>query len=89
MVGIGQTVNMSGTGVLLRVQHDLRVGRRIELSIGQLTVRGRVIRFHSGCAAIALDDPPLWADLARSQSEGEKPGWRKFIPTRCDTAEKS
>ena len=91
VVGIGQTVNMSGTGVLLRVQHDLRVGRRVELSLGLLMARGRVIRFHSGCAAIAFDDPPVWGDLVvpRPRAENERSGWRKFTPTRSEAVENS
>lgn len=91
IVGIGQTINMSGKGVLLRVQHDLRVGRRVELTLGLLIARGRVIRFHSGCAAIAFDDPPVWGDLdvPRSEVESERSGWRKFTPASSKAAENS
>ena len=88
LVGIGQTINMSGKGVLLRVQHDLRVGRRVELTLGLLMARGRVIRFHSGCAAIAFDDPPVWGDLVPKQrAASETARWRKFTPKRSKAVE--
>jgi hypothetical protein len=63
--GEGKTINMSSSGVLFTSEHMLLPGRRVELSVRwpaqlndkcalKLVVRGRVIRFEEGRAAIEI-----------------------------------
>jgi len=63
--GLGQTINMSSTGVLFTTEHFLSPGRRLEVSISwpaqldasvslQLVARGRVARCQQGTAAIEI-----------------------------------
>ena len=64
--GSGQTLNMSSTGMLLRVDLPLPVGQRIEVSVDwpaqlnehcglKLVALGKVIRSSSEQAAISID----------------------------------
>lgn len=67
--GVGQTVNVSSTGMLLRLQHNLKVGQRLEVAIDlpipvkgpgvELTAQGRVVRVEPGCVAIQFEDRDL------------------------------
>jgi hypothetical protein len=58
--GVGQTVNVSAGGMLLRVQHTFHIGDRISVTVPlpvpdnsiQLTVLGRVVRVELGAVAI-------------------------------------
>lgn len=63
--GVGQTINMSSSGIFFTVEHILLPGRRMELSISwpallnqkcalKLVARGRVVRFEEGRAAIEI-----------------------------------
>jgi hypothetical protein len=64
--GSGQTLNMSSTGMLLRVDLPLPVGQRIEVSVDwpaqlnehcglKLVALGKVIRSTSEQAAVSID----------------------------------
>jgi len=63
--GLGQTINISSTGVLFTTDHRLSPGRRLEVSISwpaqldskislKLVARGRVVRSEEGRAAIEI-----------------------------------
>ena len=63
--GLGQTINISSTGVLFTTDHFLSPGRRLEVSISwpaqldasvslQLVARGRVVRCEQGTAALEI-----------------------------------
>jgi hypothetical protein len=63
--GVGQTINISSSGVLFTTDRTLIPGRRLELSINwpaqlnnkcalKLVARGRVVRFEPGKAAIEI-----------------------------------
>jgi hypothetical protein len=66
IAGIGQTVNVSGSGMLLRLQHALHVEDRVAVSVdlvppdnairAELTLLGQVVRVHNGSAAIKFDE---------------------------------
>ena len=64
-IGLGQTLNMSSTGVFFTAEHILLPGKRLELAISwpaqlnnqtalKLVARGRVIRFDEGRAAMEI-----------------------------------
>ena len=64
-IGLGQTVNMSSTGVFFTAEHILLPGKRLELAISwpaqlnnqtalKLVARGRIIRFDEGRAAMEI-----------------------------------
>ncbi len=64
-IGLGQTLNMSSTGVLFTTEHILLPGKRLELAISwpaqlnnqtalKLVARGRIIRFDEGRAAMEI-----------------------------------
>jgi hypothetical protein len=64
-MGIGQTVNMSSTGVYFTTEHILLPGKRLELAISwpaqlnnqtalKLVARGRIIRYDEGRAAMEI-----------------------------------
>jgi c-di-GMP-binding flagellar brake protein YcgR len=64
-IGLGQTLNMSSTGVFFTAEHILLPGKRLELAISwpaqlnnqtalKLIARGRVIRFDEGRAAMEI-----------------------------------
>ena len=77
IAGVGQTVNVSSSGMLLRLQHVLRVGQQIEVAVDlplpdrragvELTAHGRVVRVEPGCVAIQFDA----RDLQRRVRERE------------------
>ncbi len=64
-IGLGQTLNMSSTGVFFTTEHILLPGKRLELAISwpaqlnnqtalKLVARGRIIRFDEGRAAMEI-----------------------------------
>jgi hypothetical protein len=64
-IGLGETVNMSSTGVYFTTEHILLPGRRLELAISwpaqlnnqtalKLVARGRIIRYDEGRAAMEI-----------------------------------
>jgi PilZ domain len=64
--GTGQTLNMSSTGMLLKVESPLPVGQKIEVSVDwpaqlndhcglKFVVLGRVIRSSTEQAAVSID----------------------------------
>jgi hypothetical protein len=64
--GIGETVNISGAGVLFTSNHELRFGQPLELSISwpvrldnklalKLIARGRVVRMEPGRVAMQIE----------------------------------
>jgi hypothetical protein len=64
--GGGETVNISSSGVLFTTEHDLKEGRRLELSVSwparlddkcqlKLVAKGRVIRAEDGKAAMTIE----------------------------------
>ena len=64
--GIGQTVNFSSSGALLRMQHPVRLFQPMEMAVEwpfrldnhihlQVVAAGRVVRVESGCVAIHFD----------------------------------
>ena len=69
VAGVGQTVNLSSSGMLLRLQHDLHVGERIEIAVDlpltgntapvELTAQGHVVRVEPGCVAIQFERQDL------------------------------
>jgi len=85
--GLGQTVNISSTGVLFTTSDELRVGRSVELSIEwpllrcgsapvTLTVAGVLVRTDTGVAAIEVKrrkfhTDPLFALSARTDRAAE------------------
>jgi hypothetical protein len=63
--GLGQTINISSTGVLFTTDQRLSPGRRLEVSISwpaqldssvglQLVAKGRIVRCEHGTAAIEI-----------------------------------
>jgi hypothetical protein len=63
--GLGQTINISSTGVLFTTDQRLSPGRRLEVSISwpaqldssvglQLVAKGRIVRCEQGTAAIEI-----------------------------------
>ena len=69
IAGIGQTVSISQSGMLLRVQHALEVGDRVAITVdllepsevgrAELTLLGQVVRVEPGCVALQFDGPDL------------------------------
>ena len=66
LVGLGQTVNLSSSGALLRVQHSISLWEPVEIAVEppilighnlfiQFVAEGRVVRIESGCIAIQFD----------------------------------
>ena len=65
VAGIGQAVNLSSAGMLLRLQHVLKVGQRLDVAIDlplpdqgatvELAAQGRVVRVEPGCVAIQFE----------------------------------
>src|SRR5229473_1352055 len=65
IVGTGQTVNVSSSGMFLRMEHVVSVGERIEVAIDlrlgkgsvgvALTAFGHVVRFEPDFAAIHFE----------------------------------
>ncbi len=64
--GLGKTVNMSSRGVLIRTDHQLMPGDRVEVSVNwpvrlnnecplKLVATGRVVRAQPGQAAILIE----------------------------------
>jgi len=62
-LGKGQTINMSSSGALISTDHELTLGRRVELSISwpaqlddtcrlKLVAIGKVVRVEAGKAAL-------------------------------------
>ncbi len=65
LAGIGQTVNMSSSGILFSTDEDLQAGRQLEVSVAwpaqlnnttplKLVARGRVVRAEDGKAALEI-----------------------------------
>ena len=67
--GVGQTVNVSSSGMLLRVQHELQIGDRVAVAVNlpvhdqsatvQLTALGHVVRIEPGCIALQFEEQHL------------------------------
>jgi hypothetical protein len=66
VAGIGQTVNFSSSGALLRVQHPIEVGDPLDMALEwpvlldgtvhmQLLAHGQVVRTEPGCIAIEFE----------------------------------
>jgi hypothetical protein len=66
IAGTGQTVNISSSGVFLRIEHGVSVGERIEVAMDllrlgngsvsvELTVFGHVVRLEPDSAAIHFE----------------------------------
>jgi hypothetical protein len=69
IAGVGQTVSISRSEMLLRVQHSLRIGDHVAVTVdllepsetgrAELTLLGQVIRVESGCVALQFDEQDL------------------------------
>jgi len=67
IAGVGQTISVSRSGMLLRVQHALEVGDRVAVTVdlvapskigkAELTLLGEVIRVEPDCVALQFDEP--------------------------------
>jgi hypothetical protein len=67
--GVGQTVNISSSGMLLRAAHEFGVGDRVRVAVHlillnmdasvQLGILGRVVRVEQECIAIKFDEQHL------------------------------
>ena len=77
--GEGQTINISSRGVLFTSVHTLAAGLRVEMCISwpaqlndkcalKLVVRGRVVRFGEGRAAIAIQQHEFRTLLTGTES---------------------
>ena len=65
LAAVGQTVNLSSSGALLRIQHPVRLGEQVEIAVEghplenrarvEFVAEGRVVRIESGCIAIQFD----------------------------------
>ena len=64
--GIGQTVNFSSSGALLRVQHPISLNQPLEMAVEwpflldnhvqlQFVAEGRVVRVDRGCVGIQFE----------------------------------
>jgi hypothetical protein len=77
ITGVGQTINLSSSGTLLRVADDFCIGDRVDVSVDlpiltenskvQLKAVGRVVRLEEGCVAIQF----VKQDLSRTSSRIE------------------
>jgi hypothetical protein len=75
IIGVGQTINLSSSGTLLRVDHNFRMGERVEVAIDlpvcnedvklQLKAIGRVVRLEKDCVAIKFTKQDLWRTPSR------------------------
>ena len=69
LAGVGKTVDVSASGMLLRVQDDFQVGTCIAVTVGlpspdesvrvQTTLLGHVVRVEPGSIAIQFEDQEL------------------------------
>jgi hypothetical protein len=97
--GVGNTLNISSSGVLFSTDKPVLPGRRVEVAISwpaelnrntalKLVARGRIVRVGDGVAAAELQNfefRTMGAGLGSSIGSGSAPGKGTVIPFRGDS----